>query len=182
MLITSDWEYPVANDRGGIPEDFDNYVNLVAEIRDAFDSVDPGWEVTMTLPSSYWYLRGFNIKNLERYVNWFNVMTYDIHGLWDQKNTWTGPFLKGHTNILEIEDGLDLLWRNGVSSDKVVMGYGFYGRGFTMTDTQCFTPPSCTFTGPSFPGDCTNEAGILSYSGKFVLLHFVYVALVDMKY
>lgn len=46
------------------------------------------------------------------------------------------------------------------------MGFGFYGRGFTMTDTQCHTPPSCTFSGPGFPGDCTNEPGILSYSGK----------------
>ncbi|KAI0439807.1 hypothetical protein F4803DRAFT_568057 [Xylaria telfairii] len=161
--VDLDWEYPVAEDRGGKAEDYDNLVLLVAEIRDAFNSYDPGWEITMTLPSSYWYLRGFKIKTLEDHVDWFNVMTYDIHGLWDQKNVWTGPFLKGHTNLTEIEDGLDLLWRNGISSDKVVMGYGFYGRGFTMTDPQCSKPPSCTFDGPSFPGDCTDEAGILSY-------------------
>ncbi|EHL01782.1 putative endochitinase [Glarea lozoyensis 74030] len=128
ILTNADWEYPVADDRGGIPQDFDNFVTLVSEIRAKFDSIDPGWELTMTLPASYWYLRGFNVKGLVKYVNWFNVMTYDIHGLWDQKNVWTGPFLKGHTNITEIEDGLDLLWRNGITPDKVVMGYGFYGR------------------------------------------------------
>jgi hypothetical protein len=104
------------------------------------------------------------LPSLEKYVDYFNVMTYDIHGLWDQKNVWTGPFLKGHTNITEIEEGLDLLWRNGVSPDKVVMGFGLYGRSFTMEDTSCSTPPNCRFSGPGFAGDCTGEAGILSYS------------------
>ncbi|KAF2818198.1 hypothetical protein CC86DRAFT_435113 [Ophiobolus disseminans] len=164
--VDLDWEYPVADDRGGVPLDYSNFVLLCADIREAFDSYDPGWQLTLTLPASYWYLKGFDIKRLEKYVDWFNVMTYDIHGLWDQHNIWTGPFLKGHTNITEIEDGLDLLWRNDVSSKKVVMGFGFYGRGFTMEDMSCSTPPSCTFSGPGFAGDCTNEPGILSYNGK----------------
>lgn len=132
----------------------------------AFDREDPGWELTLTLPSSYWYLRGFSLAKLEKYVDWFNVMTYDIHGIWDQWNIWTGPYLKGHTNLTEIEDGMDLLWRNGVSPEKVVMGFGFYGRSFTMSDTQCTTPPNCQFDSAGFAGECTGEAGILSYSGK----------------
>jgi GH18 family chitinase len=148
--------------------DFDNYVLLLSDIRDAFDSYDPGLELTITLPSSYWYLRGFSLTRLQKYVNWFNIMTYDIHGLWDQSNLWEGAFLKGHTNITEIEDGLDLLWRNGVTPDKVVMGFGFYGRSFTMTNPSCSTPPTCTFTGPGFAGDCTGQAGILSYSGNYL--------------
>ena len=164
--VDLDWEYPVADDRGGTPLDSSNLVLLASEIREAFGSYDPGWQLTLTLPASYWYLKGFDIKRLEEHVDWFNVMTYDIHGVWDQGNIWTGPYLKGHTNITEIEDGLDLLWRNHISPDKVVMGYGFYGRGFTMTDVSCSTPPSCTFDGPGFAGDCTNEPGILSYNGK----------------
>lgn len=50
---SADWEYPVANDCGGKPEDFTNLVLLASDIRDAFDSVDPAWEHTMTLPASY---------------------------------------------------------------------------------------------------------------------------------
>ncbi|KAJ2980520.1 hypothetical protein NUW58_g6925 [Xylaria curta] len=169
--VDLDWEYPVAPDRGGVDEDYDNFVLLCAEIRKAFEAEDPGWELTMTLPNSYWYLRGFDIKRLEKHVDWFNVMTYDIHGIWDQENIWTGPYLKGHTNLTEIEEGLDLLWRNGINEKKVVMGYGFYGRGFTMTDPNCSTPPSCTFNNPSFPGDCTNEPGILSYSEVIGMSH-----------
>ncbi|KAF7176523.1 hypothetical protein CNMCM7691_002841 [Aspergillus felis] len=162
--VDIDWEYPVADDRGGSTLDYDNFVLLCADIREAFDREDPGWQLTITLPASYWYLRGFNLNSLEKHVDWFNIMTYDIHGIWDQKNVWTGPFLKGHTNLTEIEDGLDLLWRNGVSPDKVVMGFGFYGRSFTISDLSCTTPPTCTFDSAGFAGECTKEAGILSYS------------------
>ncbi|KAJ3495219.1 hypothetical protein NLG97_g3552 [Lecanicillium saksenae] len=162
--VDFDWEYPVARDRGGTSEDYDNFVKLCEEIRAQFTREDPGWELTITLPSSYWYLRGFNLKGLADVVDWFNIMSYDIHGLWDQKNIWTGPYLKGHTNLTEIEDGMNLLWRNGVDPSQVVMGYGFYGRSFTVTDTGCTTPDGCTFDGAGFAGDCTNEPGILSYA------------------
>jgi GH18 family chitinase len=167
MANRLDWEYPVASDRGGVPADYSNLVLLVSDIREAFDSYDPGWQITLTLPASYWYLKNFDIKRLEKHIDWFNMMTYDIHGVWDQHNIWTGPFLKGHTNITEIEDGLDLLWRSGIDSGKVVMGYGLYGRGFTMQDPSCSKPPDCEFSGPAFAGDCTNEPGILSYNGEF---------------
>ncbi len=75
-------------------------------------------------------------------------MTYDIHELWGQNNLWTGPFLKGHTNITEIEEGLDLLWQNGVSPDKVVMGFGFYGKNFTMEDVSCSSHPTVASRAP----------------------------------
>lgn len=122
--VDIDWEYPVADDRGGAPADLSNFVLLCKDIKKAFDATDPGWQLTVTLPSSYWYLRGFDVRALEKHVDWFNVMTYDIHGAWDQKNAWTGPYLKGHSNITEMEEGLDLLWRNSIAADKVVMGYG----------------------------------------------------------
>lgn len=54
--VITDWEYPVADDRGGKIEDYDNLVLLVAYIQEAFDSYNPCWEITMTLPSSFWYL------------------------------------------------------------------------------------------------------------------------------
>ena len=52
------------------------------ELRAAFGNLG----VTATLPSSYWYLKGFDVKNLEQYVDWFNFMSYDIHGTWDGAN------------------------------------------------------------------------------------------------
>ena len=34
------------------------------------------------IPSSYWYMQNFDIVNLVKVVDWFNVMTYDLHGTW----------------------------------------------------------------------------------------------------
>ena len=73
-------EYPAATDRGGNSDDTENYVLLMADIREAFDQQNPGWEATITIPTSYWYLRGFDLPGLQKYVSWFNVMSYDLHG------------------------------------------------------------------------------------------------------
>jgi GH18 family chitinase len=43
------------------------------------------------------------------------------------------------------------------------MGFGFYGRSFTMTDVHCATP-GCTFAGAGSKGLCSGEAGILTYA------------------
>lgn len=77
---------PAAGDRGGTGADFANYVTFMQELQNAFGGVGLG--VTATLPSSYWYLQGFDIKNLEPSVDWFNVMSYDIHGTWDGNNPY----------------------------------------------------------------------------------------------
>ena len=76
--IDIDWEYPAAGDRGGVAEDTDNYVLLMSEIRERFDQENPGWEATITIPTSYWYLGGFDVTRLQKYVSWFNLMSYDL--------------------------------------------------------------------------------------------------------
>lgn len=137
-------------------------------MREAFDGVNPGWEITCTLPSSYWYMQNFDLQGMQNYVSWFNFMSYDLHGMWDQFNEYTGPYLRGHTNLTEIDEGFDLLWRNGIDPKNVVMGMGFYGRSFTMTDPTCSTA-MCTFSSAGNAGDCSQTAGILYYAGKPLL-------------
>lgn len=106
--------------------------------------------------------------------------------MWDQHNKFTGPYLEGHTNITEIDQGLDLLWRNGVGPNKVVMGFAFYGRSFTMSDPSC-SSPGCTFSTFGKPGSCTNTGGILSYSelssrNKSLSVHTFYNQKSTVKY
>jgi len=91
------------------------------------------------------------------------MMTYDMHGLWDRDNKWTGPFLNAHTNLTEIKEAMDLVWRNDISSKKIVLGVGFYGRAFTTTDKSCMRP-GCTFKDAANGGNCTREPGILMNS------------------
>lgn len=78
LHIVSDWEYPGAADRGGTSKDAANFVSLVKEMRDAFDVVDRAYTITATIPTSYWYLRGFDLKGMQEHVSWFNLMAYDL--------------------------------------------------------------------------------------------------------
>ena len=162
--VDLDWEYPVAADRGGIKEDGDNYVELLKEMRAAFDKENTSWEISVTLPASYWYLKGFKLKDMAPHISYWNVMTYDMHGMWDLDNEWTGPWLRGHTEWPEIDEGLDLLWRNDIDPKDVVMGFAFYGRSFTMADPNCHEPNRvCKFSSGGDAGDCSDTIGILTY-------------------
>ena len=91
--VDIDWEYPGASDRGGIPADTDNFVLLMSEIQETFARTNPGWEATITVPTSYWYLRGFDINRLQKYVSWFNVMSYDLASIQSARGTFWNQWL-----------------------------------------------------------------------------------------
>lgn len=79
------------------------------------------------------------------------------------ESRYTTKTIAPHTNLTEISQGLDLLWRNGIPPSKVVLGLGFYGRSFTLANPACNTP-GCAFTSGGDPGSCTATSGILSNS------------------
>ncbi|KAJ5779984.1 glycoside hydrolase, partial [Penicillium paradoxum] len=156
--VDIDWEYPGAQDRGGVNSDTANFVLLLRDLKTAFGD---RYGISVTLPSSYWYLRWFDLTEMENSVDFFNIMSYDIHGVWDSSSKFTGPYVRPHTNMTEIKLGLDLLWRSSISPSKVNLGLGWYGRSFTLKDSSCNTP-GCIFSEGGAAGECTKSAGTLS--------------------
>lgn len=125
--VDIDWEYPGAKDRGGRGADFENMPVFIGNMRKALQSSGTGRTgVTMALPVAYWYLRHFDIKKVEPHVDFFNMMSYDLHGSWDKTIEWVGPYLNSHTNLTEITEYLDLLWRNDIPPPR----QGQHGLGF----------------------------------------------------
>lgn len=45
---------------------------------------------------------------MEPYVDWINLMSYDLHGVWDSDNP-IGNQVLAHTNLTEIDYALDLV-------------------------------------------------------------------------
>ena len=72
--VDLDWEYPQADDRGGQPADTENYVALAKELKSALGQKG----LSMTLPTSFWYLQHFDVNSLQESVDWFNFMSYVI--------------------------------------------------------------------------------------------------------
>ncbi|KAI8930676.1 hypothetical protein NX059_012285 [Plenodomus lindquistii] len=58
---------------------------------------------------------------------------------------------------------MDLLWRNDIDPKKVVMGMGFYGCSFTLSDPSCKTP-GCGFSAGGKLGMFSASAGSLMFS------------------
>ncbi|MFJ1881281.1 MULTISPECIES: glycosyl hydrolase family 18 protein [unclassified Streptomyces] len=95
-------------------------------------------------------------------LDWYNVMTYDFFGAWDAKGP-TAPHspLTSYNGIpkagFSSADAIAKLKAQGVPASKMLLGIGFYGRGWTGVTQDA---PGGTATGAA-PG--TYEAGIEDY-------------------
>lgn len=136
--VDLDWEYPVAPERGGSATDFINLPVFLRNLRNAMNGSGFRFGLSITLvrfsssssancflmqiqPSSYWYMRNFDIVSIDPIVDWFNVMTYDLHGTWDATDPYIGALALAHTNLTEINDTMDLLWRNNINPARINM-------------------------------------------------------------
>ena len=97
-----------------------------------------------------------------QYADWYNVMTYDFFGAWDAKGP-TAPHspLNAYSGIpqqgFNSDAAIQKLKAKGVASKKLLLGIGFYGRGWTGVTQK---EPGGTATGAA-PGKY--EAGIEDY-------------------
>jgi chitinase len=130
----------------------------------------PGKSVSFCAPASFWYLKGYHIKEMAALANYIVYMTYDLHGQWDYANKYAidgcpaGDCLRSHTNLTETLLALSMITKAGVPSGKLAVGVTSYGRSFQMTTPGC-TGPMCTYTGGlsgAYPGPCTGTAGYIS--------------------
>ncbi|KAJ7465727.1 glycosyl hydrolases family 18-domain-containing protein [Mycena latifolia] len=161
--IDIDWEYPVAEDRGGSAHDKANYPTFLKAVKKAFTPY--GYELSFTAPSSYWYLQNYDLPNLlaDGAADWVNVMTYDLHGVWDSPADYIGSIVLGGANIARFQMTFQLYANVGIDPSKIVMGIGFYGRSFELSSASC-TDPGCPFAGAAPAGPCSANAGTLMFA------------------
>ncbi|WP_236239927.1 glycoside hydrolase family 18 chitinase [Streptomyces sp. CC228A] len=97
-----------------------------------------------------------------QYVDWYNVMTYDFFGAWAAKGP-TAPHspLTSYAGIpqqgFNSAEAIAKLKAEGIPSAKLLLGIGFYGRGWTGVTQK---EPGGTATGPAAG---TYEQGIEDY-------------------
>ena len=88
--IDFDWEYPGGGGLGGnseSPQDGANYASLLELVRGKLDQLgaenDRYYEITVASPGGSDKIANFNVSGVNQYVDFFNVMTYDFHGTWE---------------------------------------------------------------------------------------------------
>ncbi|MFJ6650376.1 glycosyl hydrolase family 18 protein [Streptomyces sp. NPDC091290] len=160
--IDIDWEYPNACgltcDSSG-PEAFRT---LMQALRAEFGS---NYLVTAAITadgSNGGKIDAADYGGASQYLDWYNVMTYDYFGAFNAQGP-TAPHspLTSYSGIPQAgfnsADAIAKLKSKGVPSKKLLLGIGFYGRGWTGV-TQAAPGGSATGAAPG-----TYEAGIEDY-------------------
>jgi len=159
--IDIDWEYPNACGLGCDSSGSAAFKKLLAALRAKFGGMLVTAAITADA-SAGGKMDKADYAGAAQFVNWFNVMTYDFFGAWAP----TGPTaphspLKSYPGIptqgFNTDAAITKLKSKGIPSSKLLMGVGFYGRGWSgVTQKQ----PGGTATGPA-PG--TWEQGVEDY-------------------
>lgn len=126
--IDLDWEYPTQTAGGRIsasPDDSDNFTLLIQDIRRA---IGPGKLLTFASVSSAQYV---NFKDVEPYLDFVNIMTYDINidGSVHHAGLYRSPLTGEPGQGLSCEESVDAHLKAGIPAQKLTLGIPFYGRG-----------------------------------------------------
>jgi chitinase len=160
--IDVDWEYPNACGLSCDTSGSQAFKNVLSALRSRFGSGNLLTAAITADGSSGGKLDVADYGGAAQYVNWYNVMTYDYFGAWAAHGP-TAPHspLTSYAGIpaagFNADAAIQKLKGKGVPASKMLLGIGFYGRGWTGV-TQA--SPGGTATGAA-PG--TYEAGIEDY-------------------
>lgn len=157
--IDLDWEYPTNKDA---------FTELLKLLRSKFDSnglilsaaVSAGFD---TIDASY------DVPALGQYLDFINVMAYDLHGPWDSVTGENTPLYAGPSDRTAYQRNLNAdsairYWiQKGAPKTKLNLGIGTYGRSFTLKSASNNGVGAST-TGPGQPGPYIQESGYLGYN------------------
>ncbi|GAA5113466.1 glycosyl hydrolase family 18 protein [Haloechinothrix salitolerans] len=160
--IDIDWEYPNACGKSCDTSGYDAYTDLMSALRDRFGSDALVTAAITADASDGGKIDAADYAGAARYVDWYNVMTYDFFGAWAAQGP-TAPHspLTAYDGIpregFNSDAAITKLTGMGIPSEKLLLGIGFYGRGWTgVTQSE----PGGSATGAA-PG--TYEAGVEDY-------------------
>ena len=135
--IDMDWEYPQSNDER------QNLNILIAEMDSSFNEHNPNWLITMAVPVSNWGGQWFDFSFLQFYVDFFNAMTYDLHGSWTNDAGHNSPLYQSPPGDPEgsCETAMNyLINTRGIPEGQINLGLPFWGKRYYASDiNESFT-------------------------------------------
>ncbi|MFE0042084.1 glycoside hydrolase family 18 protein [Streptomyces albireticuli] len=149
--IDIDWEYPNACGLTCDTSGRTAFRDMMAALRSKFGSKNLVTAAITADASAGGKIDAVDYAGAARYVDWYNPMTYDYFGAWDAKGptaphspltSYSGIPKAGYNSDATIQKLKSL----GVPPSKLLLGIGFYGRGWTGV-TQ--SAPGGTATGPA---------------------------------
>jgi len=174
-----DWEYPVVAGHNSLsgnatPQDYNNYVRFLHILREEFEEESkrsglPRLLLTAAIGVGKQNVEvAYNIPAMSLSLDLISMMTYDLHGAWDDVTGFNTPLYATEADIEKYEYPLSVSWAvdywldHGARADQLLLGFASYGRGFKLSQKDC-TTPLCPVSGPCAMGSATKEKGYLAY-------------------
>lgn len=138
--VDIDWEYPgmIGDNNKFRPEDKYGYTRLFRDLRQGLDSLKKvtrkTYLVTTAVGGSYDYIEHTEMDKVAQYCDFINLMSYDYAGPSDTVSSH-------HTNLYtsssdtsqgSTDKSVKAFLAAGVPAKKLVVGLGFYGKGWRM--------------------------------------------------
>ena len=149
--IDLDWEFP--KDDGLEPN---KYLEMISKLRRKMDDLEleifgetkdhPKFQLSVATPAFIYKLSILPIIQMDQYVDYWNMMTYDYYGSWSEATGYHCNLFNGdgsefragykhehtaHNNGLNANEAIDFMIKScNVPSSKVVLGMAAYGREF----------------------------------------------------
>ncbi|KAK0161123.1 hypothetical protein PV327_009635 [Microctonus hyperodae] len=157
-----DWEYPAQ--RGGASEDVNNFIELLKVMRKYFDNNNLILSAAVASSKSS-ASQSYKIAEMSKYLDFINVMSYDLHGAWEPQTGINAPLYPATGDNPELNvKAIVKYWLNqGCPKEKLILGVPTYGRTFTLADANSNRNGAPT-RGPGMGGPYTREPGMLGYN------------------
>lgn len=188
--IDLDWEYPVS---GGLstnskrPEDKQNFTLLLQKIREKLDAQEAldnkQYLLTIAGGAGSSYVNNVEIKKISAYLDYVNIMTYDLHGTWDAYTDFHAPLYSNSDSSPQYKSSIDSsinAWLNAsFPSDKLILGIPFYGyiyQSVSRSNSGLYQ----TYTGANsisyrvIAGKYLNKPGFVRYFHTQSLVPWIY--------
>ena len=166
-VVDFDWEYPGGGGKAGnavSANDGSNFELVLRDLRKALDNLSDrtgrDFEVSIATAGGEEKLVNLNLEGIDPYVDFYNVMTYDFHGGWENV-TGHQAAMTGDANNYDVTGAVDVFETAGVELSKVVMGAPAYTRAWgNVSDGGTFG-----YLQPGSGRDATGsfEAGVYDY-------------------
>lgn len=154
-----DWEYPKSSAEA---EDFVKLLQATRRELDEYSSTlsnRPHFLLTVACPAGPQNYQIMDIRHMDAYIDFWNLMAYDFAGSWDQNAGHQAniyPSKKdGKTTPFSTDQAVRYYTSQGVHASKIVIGMPLYGRAFQNT-----AGPGHSFNGV---GEGSWENGVWDY-------------------
>lgn len=148
--VDIDWEFPAHDGWGTVkasPKDTVNFTSLMRELREKLNRLPhkggKQFILTFAAGTQDWYFQNVELKEVQKHVDFINVMSYDLTGRWSDKTGFNANLYPDGAgqSPLSIDQIVDSYLEHGVESKKLLLGIPAYSYGWTdveKTDNGLF--------------------------------------------